>query len=176
MFSAAIHIDDHLLSDFFRYLFPPDSKGGPCVVSVAHPVGALMVALAEASPAGADTSGEGWIPVDLPKYSNATTSLVNHYVQFSAESASRILLALKASFELDFQGYYRRGEQLGIQKKDIIEAYIFSRGLAPEEFSAMHKRVYRRQQRAREDIRRRLVRKAYYIDESINYQGLISEK
>ena len=56
---------------------------------------------------------------------------------------------------------------------DIIDAYIFSRGLAPESYDALHKRVYRREQKSREELKRKLLRKAYYINESINYSGLI---
>ena len=121
-------------------------------------------------------SGDHLVHLDIPWCRNATTSLTNHYVSFSKEAAARINLALKAEFDLDFAGYYRKGEDLQMRKMDIIEAYIFSRTLAPENYDAMHKRVYRNQQRAQEKVRQRLLRKAYYLNEAINFDGLTPEK
>ena len=176
MYLSVINVESQMLADFLRYLFPPDEKSGVCMVSVTHPTGALMVACARASDTPVQSAGDHLVQVDLPKYGNGTFPLLNHYVYFTKADTTRINLALRAEFELDFAGYYRRGEELGMRKMDIIEAYIFSRGLAPENYDAMHKRVYRNQQRAQERIKQRLLRKAYYLNESINYDGLTSDK
>ena len=175
MYQAVINVDSQMLADFLRYIFPP-VNGSDCRVSTSRPVGALMTAYAQPSVMPCHVSGDHLVHLDIPWCRNATTSLTNHYVYFSKEATARINLALKAEFDLDFAGYYRKGEELQMRKMDIIEAYIFSRKLAPENYDAMHKRVYRNQQRAQEKLRQRLLRKAYYLNESINYDGLTFEK
>ena len=176
MYLSVINIESQMLADFLRYLFPPDEKSGALNVSARHPTGALMVAYAKASVTPVSTAGDHLVQVDIPFVHGATGSLANHYIYFPKEATARINLALRAEFELDFAGYYRRGEELGMRKMDIIDAYIFSRKLAPENYDAMHKRVYRNQQRAQERIKQRLLRKAYYLNESINYDGLTADK
>lgn len=176
MYLSVISVESRMLADFLRYLFPPDEKSGALNVSARHPVGALMVAYARASDTPVNTTGDHLVEVDIPRYENATSSLKNHYVYFTKGATARINLAIRAEFDLDFAGYYRRGEELGMRKMDIIEAYIFSRKLAPENYDAMHKRVYRNQQRANERVKQRLLRRAYYLNESINYDGLTSNK
>ena len=53
------------------------------------------------------------------------------------------------------------------------DAFITSRKLFSTDcFDALHKRVYRKGQASFEAIKQRLIRKAYYIDESIDYKGL----
>lgn len=176
MYLSVISVESRMLADFLRYLFPPDEKSGALNVSARHPVGALMVAYARASDTPVNTTGDHLVEVDIPRYENATSSLKNHYVYFTKGATARINLAIRAEFDLDFAGYYRRGEELGMRKMDIIEAYIFSRKLAPENYDAMHKRVYRNQQRANERVKQRLLRRAYYLNESINYDGLTANK
>lgn len=172
MYQSVINVDSQMLADFLRYLFPPSEGSEACRISVSRPVGALMVAFARPALMPYPVSGDHLVHLDIPRYDNATSSLTNHYVYFTKEAAARINLALKAEFDLDFAGYYRKGEELGFRKMDIVEAYIFSRHLAPEDYDALHKRSYRNQQRAQERIKQRLLRKAYYINESINYDGL----
>ena len=176
MYLSVINVESQMLADFLRYLFPPDEKSGALNVSARHPTGALMVAYAKASVTPVNTAGDHLVQVDIPFIHGATSSLTNHYVYFPKEATTRINLALRAEFELDFAGYYRRGEELGMRKMDIIDAYIFSRKLAPENYDAMHKRVYRNQQRLQERMKQRLLRKAYYLNESINYDGLTADK
>ena len=176
MYLSVISVESRMLADFLRYLFPPDEKSGALNVSARHPTGALMVAYAKASVTPVNTAGDHLVQVDIPFIHGATSSLTNHYVYFPKEATTRINLALRAEFELDFAGYYRRGEEFGMRKMDIIDAYIFSRKLAPENYDAMHKRVYRNQQRLQERMKQRLLRKAYYLNESINYDGLTADK
>lgn len=176
MYQSVINVESTMLADFLRYLFPPDEGSDLCRVSASRPVGALMVAFARPSLMPCPVSGDHLVGLDIPWYRNATTSLTNHHVYFSKEASARINLALKAEFDLDFAGYYRKGEELGLRKMDIVEAYIFSRRLAPDNYDALHKRAYRNQQRAQERIKQRLLRKAYYLNESINYDGLTNSK
>lgn len=81
--------------------------------------------------------------------------------------------ALRAAFDLDFIGYYRKGQAAEFAKKDIIEAFVTSRKLVSTDcVDALYKRVYRRQQREAATLVKKLIRKAYYIDESIDTSGL----
>ena len=175
MFQAVISIESQLYADYLRYLFPPDKGSGCCAVSTTHPTGALMVAFARASEMPVEIHGDHLVKVDLPWYRNATSSIANHFVYFDKSATARINLALKAEFELEFAGYIRKGEEYGMRKMDIIEAFIFTRGLTPENFDALHKRTYRKAQRSQERLKQKLLRKAYYIDEQINYKGLTSK-
>lgn len=175
MFSAVISIESQMYADYLRYIFPPDQEGGICAISTTRPTGALMVALAQASDVPMETVGGHLVKVDLPWYRNATSSIENHFIYFDKSATARINLALKAEFELEFAGYIRKGEDCGMRKMDIIEAFIFTRGLAPENYDALHKRTYRKAQRDQERLKQRLLRKAYYINEQIDYKGLTNK-
>lgn len=175
MYSAIISVESQMYADYLRYLFPPEKEGGSCVVSTTHPTGALMVAFAKASDMPVEATGDHLVQVDIPWYRNATSSIENHFIYFDKSATARINLALKAEFELEFAGYIRRGEECGMRKMDIIEAFIFTRGLTPENYDALHKRTYRKAQRNQERLKQKLLRKAYYINEQIDYKGLITK-
>lgn len=175
MFQAVISIESQLYADYLRYIFPPDEGSDRCVISTTHPTGALMVAYAKASEKPVDVHGDHLVKVDLPWYRNATSAIENHFIYFDKGATARINLALKAEFELEFAGYIRRGEECGMRKMDIIEAFIFTRGLTPENYDALHKRTYRKAQRNQERLKQKLLRKAYYINEQIDYKGLITK-
>ena len=176
MFQAVINIESGMYADYFRYIFPPVKPGGDCVISTSHPTGALIVALASASDTPVSVSGEHLVNVDIPWSKNATSSIENHFVYFDKGATARINLALKAEFDLEFTGYVRKGEACGMRKMDIIEAFIFTRNLAPENYDALHKRAYRKSVDSQERLKKRLLRKAYYIDERIDFKGLTPEK
>ena len=160
-----------VLADYLSYLYPKEEDGSLEVRSdifgkllLAHLHGSLL-------PIPGRTE-DNIVKLRLP-----VNALTRHYekqwVYFNPEDEASLNMALAAVFELDFMGYYRKGESLGLQKKDIVDAFIMSRKLFSSDcFDALHKRVYRKEQAAYEAIRQRLVRKAYYIDESINYKVL----
>lgn len=172
MYKVTLALDSQMLADYCRYIFPQDPASGICKVSATHPAGQLIIAYAVPSAFPVQVTGDHLVELDIPWNRNATSSLQDHWVTLAKGAMARINLALKAEFELEFAGYYRRGEALGMRKMDIIDAFIFSRRLAPDNYDALHKRVYRNQQRAQEKIRKRLLRKAYYLNESIDYTGL----
>lgn len=174
MYRVTLALDSQLLADYCRYIFPPagGEENGVCRVTATRPTGQLIIAFASPSAFPVQTSGEHLVELDIPWNRNATSSLQDHWVTLDKGAMAKINLALKAEFELEFAGYYRRGEALGMRKMDIIDAFIFSRRLAPDNYDALHKRVYRSQQRNQERIRQRLLRKAYYLNESIDYTGL----
>lgn len=166
-----------LLADYLRYLFPPDGNG-VLEVTETSSTGKLMLAFAKCSQEPVQVTGQHVVRLALPHYN--MSSLKNRFLYYAKDDITRINLALRAEFDLDFEAYFRRGEALDIQKKDIIDAFIFSRKLTSEEdpdtlqqtYATLHKRVYRKQLKDLEDIRRKLLRKAYYINESINTTGL----
>lgn len=172
MYSSKLAIKNSILEDYFRYIFPPEKEGGPCVVSACHPTGALIIALADASAFPFHIEGDHIVEVDIPWSRNATSAIDGHWVSFSKGAMSRINLALQAEFDIEFAGYYRKGEQLGMRKMDIIDAFILTRGLSAGTYDALHKRTYRKELKNQEKVRKQLLRRAYYINESIDYSGL----
>lgn len=172
MYDCTFIAKSALLADYLRYIFPPVLPDGPLKVSVTKPTGALMIALAEPSALPFSSEADHQVRLDLPWARNATAAMDNRWLFYTKASAARINLVLQAEFDLEFAGYYRRGEQLGIRKMDIIDAFILTRGLAAASYDALHKRVYRREQRTQERLRQQLLRKAYYINETIDYKGL----
>ena len=167
-----------LLADYLKYLFPLNDETGAHKVSMVRPVGKLLTVLA--CPAEQKPAQEDMLLLELPQYHNATASLKNKWLIYTKSDTERINIALKAEFDLDFECYYRAGEALGFQKKNIIDAFIFSRKLTTEleddtlekTHATLHKRVYRDQVYNMEQIRKRLLRKAYYINSKIDLTGL----
>lgn len=174
-----IHLkfDSPLKLQYFGYLFPMEPGTGVYSVRCTHPVGELLVAHASISdrPLG-DSEGELVALLDLP-INPASKRLINKFIYYSASSTAAIMSALSAVFDIDFAGYYRKGDNLGYGRKDIVEAFIISRGLVQIDNSdALYKRVYRANQAQMRELTRRLLRRCYYLDESINLKGLKNEK
>ena len=171
-----IQIYSELLRDWFVWAFPPDAPGGPCKVSASSVIGKLLIAYAkpviqpEPKPEGITLN------VVLPEYGNTTSMLKNHYLSISKAQSERLNFALRAEFDLDFRCYYRRGLELGIPKKDIVEAFILSRHLADLSFDTLHKRIYRRDINALNSLSKKLLNKLYSIDRAIDLTGLEYDK
>ncbi len=172
MFQLTISVESRMLADYLRYIFPPEEGSELCRVSATRAVGSLLIAFAKPAVMPVPVEGKHLVKLDIPWYRNATSDLENHWLYLDKGGTAKINLALKAEFEIEFAGYYRKGESLGMRKMDIIDAFIFSRNLATENYDALHKRVYRSQQRAQEQLRQKLLRRAYYLNESIDYTGL----
>ena len=82
-------------------------------------------------------------------------------------------MAIAAFFDIELRQYYLAGRELGFQKKDIVTAFIMSRGLfSADGFDALHKRIYRRSQRILDKMTGKLLQRVYYIDRTINTKGL----
>ena len=55
------------------------------------------------------------------------------------------------------------------RKEEIIEAFILSRKLfSAEYFESLHKRAYRRELKELEALKRKLTRRAYYIESLVD--------
>lgn len=177
MYEVDIAVKSQMLADYLRWVFPPEEGSSVCQVSITRPVGALMTALAQPAAMRVPIVGDHVVELRLPMlHRRANADQENHWLVYDRGAMEKINLALEAEFDLEFAGYYRRGEQLGMRKMDIIDAFILTRGLVADTFDALSKRTYRRETRAQEKVRQRLLRRAYYINESINYTGLFEKQ
>lgn len=169
--TVQLKVDNPMLTDYLCHLFPLD--GTDLKVNSEHGMGRLIIAHCRESPKPVNpVSGDCVVSLRLP-LCNATQTLEYKFLYYSAADMAQLNLALRAYFDLDFIGYYRRGESAGFSKKDIIESFIQSRGLvSSDNYEALHKRAYRRQREREALLVRRLQRKAYYVDEALNVSGL----
>ncbi|MGM9737120.1 MAG: hypothetical protein ACI3ZT_01745 [Candidatus Cryptobacteroides sp.] len=162
-----------VLADFLKWMYP---KGDDGLLKVSSDMfGRLVIAHCRTSDRPVPSPEEDddlVLDLSLPK-TRASQHLDNKFLYFTPGDTASLGAALTACFDIDFSLYYRKGTELGLRKKDIIDAYILSRGLFSADcFDALHKRIYRRDQAVLERLSRKLVRKAYYIDESIDCKGL----
>lgn len=161
-----------MYADYLAYLFPSDADG---VLKVASGtiLGDLLIAHCREAPRPIFSVDQSdLISLRLPQC-EATQNLRNKFLFYNAGDMLQLNRALKSLFDLDFAGYYRKGQAANFSKKDIVEAFITSRHLITTDcFDALNKRIYRRQQREAASLVKKLVRKAYYIDESINGDGI----
>ena len=154
MYEVEIPVKSQMLADYLRWIFPPEEGSALCRVSVTRPVGALMVALAQPAVMRAQVNGDHVVTLGLPMlHRRVNSDQENHWLMYDRAAVAKINLVLEAEFDLEFAGYYRRGEQLGMRKMDIIDAFILSRGLVADTFDTLSKRTYRREVRSQEKIR-----------------------
>lgn len=169
MATVKLKVTSKMHEDFLRWRYPPDESGSLAVRSDI--LGRLLVAHCRISDRPV-ASSEGSLTFVLPK-GDAVKNLENKWLYYNAGDIVALNMAIAAVFDLDFSGYYRKGECLGIQKKDIVQSYIISRKLfSADNFDALHKRAYRKSQAALGSMTERLLRKLYYIDESIDFKAL----
>lgn len=166
------NVKNDLLTDYLKYLFPPD-EDGLCPVRSTHPFGSLLIAhCREADGPTASPSNGVNVPLKFPE-SHSTQDLRSKWLYYTAGDTARLNSALKAVFELDLQGYYLKASGMGFRKKDIVEAFVLSRGLAGiDPYDALHKRIYRREQDNQERVVSYVLRKMNYINETIDLGGL----
>ena len=167
-----LKVDRKMYADYIAYLFPPDNEG-VLKVSSEHLLGKLLIAHCREAPRPIfDNNDELSVRLRLPQC-ESTQNLRNKFLYYNAGDMIQINQAIQAVFDLDFIGYYRKGESLQFSKKDIVEAFVTSRKLISTDcVDALYKRVYRRQQREAASLVKKLTRKAYYIEESIDASGL----
>lgn len=171
--TAFLKVNETVLTDYIRFLFPTEKGSDILKVSGAHPFGKLLIA--NISVSGKPVSppeDDNIVKLQLPRQ-EATQDLANKFLYYTAGATSRLNAALKATFDMDFHDYYQRGVDLGYQKKDIIDAFIISRKLCSvDPADALHKRTYRHELKKLEKYTAYLSRKANYIRESLDTTGL----
>lgn len=163
--------------DYFGYLFPRDPESGAYCVSSTTDIGKLLIAYAKISdkPIQAACGGKSMQTVTLSLPLTSTSQdLRNKWLYYTEADTARLQAVLRTEFNLDFIAYYLRGSAMGHQKKEVIEMFIVSRKLITvDPYEALHKRVYRMEQRKMQEVSRKLIRKANYFEESLNIEGLI---
>lgn len=168
-----LKVKETVLTDYIKFLFPMEKGSDFLKVSGAHPYGKLLIANISVSEKPVYPPEDGNIvKLQFPRQ-EATQDLKNKFLYYTTGATCRLNLALKATFDMDFHDYYQRGVDLGYQKKDIIDSFIFSRGLCTVDPSdALHKRTYRHELKKLEKYTAYLSRKANYIRESLDTTGL----
>lgn len=170
-----LQLENEMLTDYIRYLFPATGDG-PLKVSSYCEFGELLIAHAKVSdrPVG-KPEGDHVIEIELPM-NDATQSLANRFLYYTKADTKRLNMGLHAIFNIDLRTYYLKGLDLDIPKKDIITAFITSRKLfSTDIYDAIHKRTYRREVAKQQKLTQKLLRKVYYINESIDSRGLIPD-
>lgn len=172
-----LQLETELLTDYCRYLFPPATPDGPCKVSESHSFGKLLISHCRISERPvARPAGDFVLEFELPM-SNTTQTLNNKFLYFSKGDADRLNAGLKALFDIDFYSYYQKAEGCGMQKKEIIDAFVTSRKLFnsdPDE--ALHKRIYRQEATKRKRTMKLLLRRIYYLNETLDDTGITDKK
>ena len=173
MMTVYLPIKETLLTDYIKYLFPKEKEHSCLKVSGAHPFGKLLIANISTSERPVPVpEGDNVIKLHIPKQ-DCTQDLADKFLYFTHGAICRLNAALKAVFDMDFHDYYQRGTYLGYLKKDIIDAFIVSRELSSvDPGDALHKRIYRHEQKKHLSRARYLARKANYIQESLDTSGL----
>lgn len=165
-------VDNDMLTDYIHYLFD-GGKDGPLKVSATSELGELLIAHARISDRPVPKpEGDNVIEIELP-LNDATQSLANRFLYYSKADMKRLNMGLNAIFNIDLRTYYLKGLDLEWPKKDIITAFITSRKLfSTDVYDSLHKRAYRREIAKQSKLTKKLLRKVYYIHESIDSTGL----
>lgn len=182
MHDVKLKVPSSLLADYLSFLFPPSEPGGPLVVHCGYPLGRLLCAHCQArkdpepepvpDPDHKTSRYPVIVPLTLPD-NEATRPLKDKWLWYPPADTAAVSMALRATFDLDFDRYYLNGVEMGFRKKDVVSAFILSRNLfSSDSFDALHKRAYRRSQKRMDALTRQLLNKAQYIDRSIKLTGL----
>lgn len=172
MLDVKLKVDSLMMADYLAYLFPPDSPGGPLKVCARKSIGKLLVAHCKVSDRPVPADGDGFVELILPN-DEATKPLINRFLYYNKHDTAALNMAISAFFDIEFKQYYLAGFELGFQKKDIVSAFIVSRGLfTTDRFDALHKRIYRQSQQVLDKMTGKLLQRIHYIDRTINLKGL----
>ena len=163
-----LEIKKSLIRDYLGYLFPRDEAGRYLVtrkIAAGHYI-CSMVEYAHKPP-----HSRGSIVMLLPACP-ALKSGATRFLYMSAETQAKVNDYLEVVFDLDFERYMLKGEQMGIPQKDIIYAFINSRGLASfdQDPETLKKRAYRQSTRQMQSIVKQLLNKADYTNRIISEQ------
>lgn len=142
MLDVKLKVDSPMMADYLAYLFPPDSPGGPLKVYARNSIGRLLVAHCKVAEGPVALEGDKVVDLELPS-DIATAPMRDKFLYYDKYSTVALNMAINAFFDIEFKQYYLAGYELGVQKKDIVTAFIVSRGLfSTDYFDALHKRIY----------------------------------
>lgn len=170
-----LKLENELLTDYCKYLFPNNNLEGPHIVKGSHQIGALLIAHCRVSERPVPVpDGDHVLKIELP-VNNTSQSLNNKFLYYTQGDHLQLNAAIKAWFDIDFYTYYNKAEGIGLSKKQIIEAFITSRKLfSTDPSDALSKRVYRRETSKREAATKLLVRRVYYLNEALDTTGIVN--
>lgn len=176
MIEVSINLQEGYYLDYLGYLFQKETNSDAYVVSSTTDIGKLLIAYAKVSERPVnpeEKKGTKLVKLILP-LTDTSQDLRNKWLYYTEADTARLQAVLRTEFNLDFIAYYLRGSVMGYQKKDIINMFIVSRKLiSVDPYEALHKRVYRMEQKKQQEMSRRLIRKANYFEESLDIDGLI---
>lgn len=176
MISIDISFPAGMLLDYLAYLFPPDEVTGHYKVTMASDIGRLIVAYTETGeypPSSVAAEGERMITLDLPDC-DQTQNFRNKFIRISPFNRLRLIGALKTFIHMDLINYYQWATLMGYRKKEAIEMFCVSRKLANvDPYEALHKRVYRLEQRKMSKTVKMLYNKVRYFEQSLDKEGVI---
>lgn len=161
-------VDDRIHMDYLAYLFERDTSGA-YIVTARNCFGKLIIGHTQtASLPPKEACGKFAVTFILP-INEATQNFQNKFIYLSAQATKQLNISLRAYFELDFWEFVQRRKALRQRKEEIIEAFILSRKLfSAEYFESLHKRAYRRELKELEALKRKLTRRAYYIESLVD--------
>ena len=135
--------NSRLALDYLRHLFKAEPTG-PIRISLANDFGRMVVGLYKSSNIPIERAAdELTVTLVLPRH-RTTNAAQFHYAFLTDVDIKRLNMILDALFNIDLDAYFVQGIQAGMQKRDIIEAFIISRGLASQDYAdTLSKRAYR---------------------------------
>lgn len=165
--------DTPLMRDYIRYLFHCGADAGTVRISTESDFGRLLVAHVRTCGCRPDpVSGETVLTLEIG-LSNATQSLADKWLYYQEGDMRRLNGALKSIFNIDLYTFFIKADGLGCGKKEIVEAFIRSRGLVSgDPYDALHKRIYRIELDKQRQAVRLMSRKIYYLLETVDMGGL----
>lgn len=122
--SVILPVEKDIIADYLRFLFN-SSRNRPVQLSRKQPEGKYICSMIRYSTKPVKTRNKDCrnnIVLFLPKGTLSTAE--NHFTYFTEEDIERINDHLESSFDIFFRSFSVAGEVIGIQKKDVIEAFI----------------------------------------------------
>ena len=176
MLDVKLKVDSPMMADYLAYLFPPERPGGPLKVYARNSIGRLLVAHCKVAEGPVALEGDKVVDLELPS-DIATAPMRDKFLYYDKYSTVALNMAINAFFDIEFKQYYLKGFELGFQKKDIVTAFIVSRGLfSTDKFDTLHKRIYRQAQQTLDRLVDKLLQRVYYYDRSINLKGVKDDR
>lgn len=160
--------------DYLGYLFPIDQTTGHYKATATCDLGRLLIGYAQVSPVPKAIhvgNGEKCVDIDLPDC-DATQHLRDKFLYVGPGDESRLDYVLRALFHMDLINYYQWAISFGYQKKEAVEMFIVSRKLiSADPYEAIHKRIYRLEQKKMVETTKKLLNKIRYFEQSVDKTG-----
>lgn len=131
--------------DYLRFVFSSQRRG-PITIDRGKDLGKYLISRVRYSelPQPFKTP-KGEFPVDLILPERGLRTASYHYVHFPAEDQDKINDFITSEFNQFFRGYMLAGEEMHIEYKDLIEAFMLGIGIRNPgtKFDTLKKKDYR---------------------------------